>query len=88
MISPTESAKLLLDRVTENEEAHRRRSRINPREEEIIGSLLEVIDNVCNCTSYEIESDMSLDHDDNEEFGDFEDENADSENEDVDSSFD
>ena len=87
MINPERIAKLLVDRVAANEESRQRRSRTNPREEEIVGSLLEVIDNVCNSTSYEIESDVTLDHDDDEEFDDFEDESVDSEDEDVDPSY-
>ena len=87
MISPTRIAKLLLDRVAANEATHRRRPRANLREEEIVGSLLEVIDDVCKCTSYEIESDTTLDHD-YDDFGDVEDENDDSDNEDVDPIFD
>ena len=88
MISPTKIAKLLADRVTENEESHRRRSRTNPREDEIIGSLLKAIDDVCTCTSFEIDSNMTLDHDEAEEFSDLEGENAASENENLDLSFD
>ena len=65
-ISSTRIEKLLVDRVTENEESHRRRSRTNSREDEIISSLLKVIDDVCNCTSFEIDSDMTLDHDEAE----------------------
>ena len=87
MITPTRIAKLLVDRVTEHEESRRRQSRINPREEEIIGSLLEVIHNVCNCTSYEIRSDVTLDHENYEEFDGFQDVSAGSEDEDVDPSF-
>ena len=88
MISPTRITKLLVDQVTENEESHRRRSRTNPCDDEIISSLLKVIDNICNCTSFEIDSDMTLDYDDAEEFSDFEDENTASENENLDPSFD
>ena len=44
MIGPARIAKLLLDRVAANEGTNRRRSRTNLREEEIVGSLLEVID--------------------------------------------
>ena len=67
IISPTRIAKLLDDRVTENEESHRRRSRTNPREEEIISSLLKVIDNVCNRTSFELDLDATFDYDDDDE---------------------
>ena len=88
MISPTRIATLLVDRVTENEESHRRRSRTNPREDEIISSSLKVIDDVCNCASFEIDSDTNLDHDEAEEFSDSEDENMASENESLDPSFD
>ena len=88
MIIPTRIAKLLVDRATENEESHRRRSRTNPGEDEIISSLLKVINDVCNYTSLEIDSDMTLDHEEAEEFSDFEDENKASENENLDPSFD
>lgn len=88
MINATRIAKLLVDRVTEKEESGQRRSRTNPREEKIVHSLLKVIDNVCDCTSYEIGSDVTLDHDDDEEFGDSHDESAGSESEDADPSFD
>ncbi|CAF2859243.1 unnamed protein product [Rotaria sp. Silwood2] len=47
-----------------------------------------MIDDVCHCTSYEIESDTILDYDDEEEFGDFEDEDTDSADESVDPGFD
>ena len=46
------------------------------------------MDDVCKCTSYQIESDTTLDYDDEEEFGDFEDEDADSADESVDPCFD
>ncbi|CAF1663351.1 unnamed protein product, partial [Didymodactylos carnosus] len=88
MISPTRIAKLLVNRVTENEEPHRRRPRTNSYEEEIISSLSKVIDNVCNCTSFEIDSDMVLDYDDAEEISDFEDESTASGNEYLDPGFD
>ena len=88
MISPTKMAKLLADRVTENEESQRRKSRKNSPKDEIISSLLKVTDNVCNCTSFEIDSDMTLDYDDAEEFSDLKDENKASENENLDLSFD
>ena len=45
----------------------------NPKKKVIIKSSLEVIDNVCKSTSYNIESETTLDHDDDEEFIDFED---------------
>ena len=57
------------------------------RETEIISSLLKVIDDVCNCISFEINSDMTLDYDDVEKFSDFKDENTASENEKLDPSF-
>ena len=88
MISPTRIAKLLVDRTTQREDLHRRETRSNPHEEEIINSLLKMLDDVCNCTSYQIESDTTLDYDDEEEFGDFEDEDADSVDESVDPCFD
>ena len=88
MISPTRIAKLLVHRTTQHEDLHRRETRSNPHEEEIINSLLKMLDDVCNCTSYQIESDTTLDYDDEEEFGDFEDEDADSADESVDPCFD
>ena len=88
MISPPRIVKLLVGRVTENEESHRRGSRTNPREDEILSSLLKVIDDVCNCTSFEIDSDMTLDYYDAEEFSNFEDESTASQNENLDPSFD
>ena len=88
MISLTRIAKLLVDRVTENETPHRPGTRSSSCEEEIINSLLKMLNNVCNCTSYEIESDVTLDYDDEEEFGGFEDEDTDSTDESVDPSFD
>ncbi|CAF2826171.1 unnamed protein product [Rotaria sp. Silwood2] len=88
MISPTRIAKLLLERVTENEGPHHRGTRSSLREEEIINSLLTMIDNISNCTSYQIESNATLDYDDEEESGDFEEEDADSADESVDPSFD
>ncbi|CAF2942494.1 unnamed protein product [Rotaria sp. Silwood2] len=80
--------KLLLDRVTEREEPDRPRSRASPLEEEIVRFLLEVIENVHKCTSYEVESETTLDHDDDDVFSDFEDESIDpnfDETEDVES---
>lgn len=77
MISPTRIAKLLVDRVTETERPRRRGTRSSSCEEEVINSLLKVISNVCSCTSYQIESDATLDYDDEEDFGDFEDEDED-----------
>ncbi|CAF1607405.1 unnamed protein product, partial [Rotaria sp. Silwood1] len=88
MISPIRIAKLLVDRVTQNQGPHRRGTKSNPHEEEIINSLLKMIDDVCNCTSYQIESDTSLDYDDEEEYGDFEDEDTDSTDETVHPGFD
>jgi len=58
--------------------------RTNPKEEEIIKALLEVIDNVCYSTSYNIESETTLDPDDDEEFSDFEDDSTTYETEDAD----
>ncbi|CAF4368163.1 unnamed protein product, partial [Rotaria magnacalcarata] len=37
-----------------------------------------MINDVCNCTSYQIESEATLDYGDNEEFGNFEDDYTDS----------
>ncbi|CAF3819966.1 unnamed protein product, partial [Rotaria sp. Silwood1] len=74
--------------MTQSEGLHRQETRSNPREEEIINSLLKMIDDVCHCTSYEIESDTALDYDDEDEFGGFEDEDADSADESVDPGFD
>ncbi|CAF4254802.1 unnamed protein product, partial [Rotaria sordida] len=47
-----------------------------------------MIDDVCNCTSYQIELDTTLDYDGEEEFDDFEDEDAESADESVDPGFD
>ena len=88
MISTSRIVKLLVDRVPTNEELQQDQSRSNTREEEIISFLLKVIDNVCTSTSYEIESDATLDHDDEEEFGGFEDEDVVDDDESVDASFD
>ena len=88
MISPTRIAKLLVDRTTRREDLQRRETRSNLHEEEIINSLLKMIDDGCNCTSYQIESDTTLDYDDEEDFGDFEDEDGDSADESIDSCFD
>ena len=88
MISPTRMAKLLVDGTTQREDLHRRETRSNPHEEEIINSLLKMIDDVCNYTSYQIESDTTLDYDDEEGFGDFEDEDVNSADESVDPCFD
>ena len=54
-------AKLLVDRITEREEPNRRRLRANPFEEKIVHSLLEIIDSVSECTSFEVESETALD---------------------------
>ncbi|CAF3157962.1 unnamed protein product [Rotaria sp. Silwood2] len=84
----TRIAKLLLDRVTEREEPNRRRSRASLLEEEIVRFLLEVIENIQKCTSFEVESETTLDHDDDNVFSDPEDESIDSnfdETEDVES---
>ena len=70
--------------MTESEESYRRRFRTNLYEEEIVSALLKVIDNVCNCTLFEIDSDTSFDYDDAEEFSNFEDESTTSENENLD----
>ncbi len=88
MITPKQIVKLLADRVSEDEEAHRRRTRSNPHEEEIIDSLLKVIDDVCYCTSYKIESDPTLDYDDDEGLGVCEDEDTDYDDEGDDPAFD
>ncbi len=66
-----------MDRVTEREEPDRRRSRASPLEEEIVRSLLEVIENVHKYTSFEVESETTLDHDDEDAFSDSEDESID-----------
>ncbi|CAF2057276.1 unnamed protein product [Rotaria magnacalcarata] len=88
MISPTRIAKLLMDRVAENEGSHHGETRSNPREQEIINSLLKIIDDVCNSTSYQIESNTTLDYDDEEQYGDFEDDDTDSADESIDPGFD
>ena len=70
-------AKLLVDRITEREEPNRRRLRANPFEEKIVHSLLEIIDSVSECTSFEVESETTLDYDDDDAFSDSEAENMD-----------
>ena len=70
-------AKLLVDRIIEREEPNRRRLRANPFEEKIVHSLLEIIDSVSECTSFEVESETTLDYDDDDAFSDSEDENMD-----------
>lgn len=88
MISPTRIAKLLVDRITPSEGHDCRRTRSNAREEEIVTYLLKMINDICNCTSYQIESDTTLDYDDEEAFNDFEDDKIDSGDESVDPGFD
>ena len=88
MISPMTIAKLLVDRLTPSESSHCRGARSNSREETIITSLLKMIDDVCNCTSYQIESDTTLDYDDEQVFDDFEDDETDSGDESTDPGFD
>ena len=88
MSSPTRIAKLLAGRVTEIEELHRRRPLTNPHAEEIISSLLKFVDNICNSPSLEINSYMTLDYNDTEEFSNFEDESTASANENLGPSFD
>lgn len=87
MITPRQIIKLLVDRVPEDGEVRRRRTRSNPHEEEIIDYLLKVVDDVCNCTSYQIESDATLDYDDEEDFAVSDDEDVDSADESVDPTF-
>ena len=70
-------AKLLVNRITEREEPNRRRSQANPLEEKIVRSLLEIIDSVSECTSFEVESETTLDYNDDDAFSDSEDENMD-----------
>ncbi|CAF1101351.1 unnamed protein product, partial [Rotaria magnacalcarata] len=88
MSSPTRIAKLLMDRVAENEGSHHGETRSNPREQAIINSFLKIIDDVCNSTSYQIESNTTLDYDNEEQYGDFEDEDTDSADESIDPGFD
>ncbi|CAF4493954.1 unnamed protein product [Rotaria socialis] len=78
MISPIKIAQLLVNRMTQNEDSHRCETRSYSLEQELIDSLLKMINDVCNCTSYRIESHTTLDYDDDEEFGDFEDDYTDS----------
>ena len=40
--------------------------RANPREEKVADYLLKIIDDVSSCTSYEVELETTLDHDDDE----------------------
>ena len=70
-------AKLLVDRITEREEPNRRRLRANPFEEKIVHSLLEIIDSVSECPSFEVESETTLDYDDEDAFSHSQDENMD-----------
>jgi hypothetical protein len=77
MIDPTRVAKLLVDRVAKSENSNRRRLRGNPHEEEVANHLLKVIENVCKCVSYEVESETTLGYDDDEEFSEPEDESLD-----------
>ena len=49
----------------------------NPFEEKIVRSLLEIIDSVNECTSLEVESETTLDYDDDDTFSDSEDQNMD-----------
>ena len=70
-------AKLLVDRITEREEPNRRRLRANSFEEKIVHSLLEIIESVSECTSFEVESETTLDYDDDDTFSGSEDENMD-----------
>ena len=69
--------KLLVDRITKREEPNCRRLRANPFEEKIVHSLLEIIDSVCECISFEVESETTLDYDDDDAFSHSEDENMD-----------
>ena len=72
-------AKLLVDRITEREEPDRRSLRANPFEENIVRFLLEIIDSVNECKSFEVESETTLDFDhDDDAFSDSEDENTES----------
>ncbi|CAF2069214.1 unnamed protein product [Rotaria magnacalcarata] len=77
-----------MDRVAENEGSHHGETRSNPREQEIINSLLKMIDDACNSTSYQIESNTTLDYDDEEQYGDFEDDDTDSADDNIDPGFD
>ena len=71
-----------------NEGPHRRGTRSNSCKEEIITSLLKTIDDVCNCISYQIESDTTLNYDDEKAFDSFEDDETDSVDESTDPGFD
>ncbi|CAF2062712.1 unnamed protein product [Rotaria magnacalcarata] len=88
MISPIRIAQLLVNRMTQDDDSHRCETRSYSREQELIDFLLKMINDVCNCTSYQIESETTLDYVDNEEFGDFEDDYTDSADEGVDTGFD
>ena len=77
MIDPAKVTKLLADRVTKSEDSNRRQLRGIPYEEEVAKYLQNIMENVCKCTSYEVESETTLDYDDNEEFREIEDESLD-----------
>lgn len=70
-------ANLLVNRVTEREEPDRRKLQVNPSKEKIARSLLEIIDSVNECTSFEVESETTLDYEGDDVFGASEDENVD-----------
>ena len=77
MVDPARIAKLLVDKVTERQNVDRRRLRTNRHEEKIADYLLNIIDDVSSCVSYEVELETTLDHDDDEEFTDSDDESLD-----------
>jgi hypothetical protein len=80
MIDRVRVAKLLADRMAKSEDSKYQRMRGNA-DGDVANCLLEIIGKVCKCSSYEFESETTLDHDDDEEFNDFE-------NEDLDPDFD
>ncbi|CAM4845338.1 unnamed protein product, partial [Rotaria magnacalcarata] len=77
-----------MNRLAQNEGSHRGETKSNPCEQEIINPLLKMIHDVCNSTSYQIESNTTLDYDDEEQFGDFEVDDTDYVDESIDPGFD
>ena len=55
MFDPARIAKLLVDKITERQNTDRRRLRTNPHEEEVADYLLNIIDDISSCVSYEVE---------------------------------
>ena len=66
MLDPARIANLLVDKVTERRDPDHRRPRANSREQKVTNHPLKVTDDVSTCASYEVELEMTLDHDDDE----------------------